>query len=208
MTPAQKEQLQSIVTLFDQAEAQVKEIERLSSDLAIPSINQLRYVGYHIARALCADAGSETIDTEITKAKNHCQRAIYDAHEVGIIYLLQSIKLFKVRNAQKAGSTLIIMPSYLEDLTQAEDAATFIDQINKNHHNERETYYEQARPHYEILRNIENKLTTAEPLILQDYEEKLIRDKRETRRFIVNISLAIAGTIIAAIIGILQYQNT
>ncbi len=48
-----KESLQEVIDLFDQAESKVKELERLCGELSIPSINQLRYVGYHLTKALC-----------------------------------------------------------------------------------------------------------------------------------------------------------
>lgn len=203
MTPAQKEQLQTIVNLFDQAEALIKEIERLNSDLAIPSINQLRYVGYHIARALCEGAATDIIDKEINKAKNHCQRAIYDAHEVGIIYLLQSIKTFKARNTEKSNAVLQALPTYVDDLVAADKAAKFIDQINKNHRDNRSAYYEQAKPHYSTLREIENKLTTAEPLIQTSHQTQVIQDKRITRRFILATGLTLLGITASIVFGVL-----
>jgi hypothetical protein len=88
MSPEQRDTIKEIIDLFDKAEDKVKEVEQLAQELSVPSINELRYVGYHLARSFCEDNPQE-INTQISKAQGHCKRAIYDAHEIGIIFMLE-----------------------------------------------------------------------------------------------------------------------
>lgn len=55
MRADQKKQIQEIISLFRHAERLVKRIEELEGALSIPSINELRYVGYHLCCALVGD---------------------------------------------------------------------------------------------------------------------------------------------------------
>ena len=60
VTLTSKDAIKQVVDLFDAAEDKIKEVEQLSEDLPIPSINELRYAGYHLARAYIADPAQNT----------------------------------------------------------------------------------------------------------------------------------------------------
>jgi hypothetical protein len=60
----------------------------------IPSINELRYVGYHIVRSLLSDDEKE-LQAERVKAINHVKRAIYDIDESLLIYYIETAANFK-----------------------------------------------------------------------------------------------------------------
>jgi hypothetical protein len=206
MQQEHKEKIAVVVDLFDLAERRVKEIERLDGNLSIPSINQLRYVGYHLARALCRDSDAD-ISIEIHKSDNHCRRAIYDAHEIGIIFLLESIKKFAERHRDHASAVMAVIPSYADDLAAADEAAEFIDDIQKNHRDDREAYYEQSEPHYKTLRKIGARLNKADPLVSQRTEEKRRQSIRETRRFLAVIALSFAGLVFSGTMLYLKFSG-
>lgn len=67
---------------FSEAEDALKRCERISGEIAIPSVNQLRY-------ALC-----HVLEGDFEAAKNHCIRAKYDAYEAIIGYFLEYIATF------------------------------------------------------------------------------------------------------------------
>lgn len=208
MNEEQKEKLREIVGLFDRAEQRVKEVERLDGSLSIPSINQLRYVGYHLARALCEEADEVSFTSELSKAENHCRRAIYDAHEVGVIHLLESIKAFKLRHASNSSSVIEVVPTYAEDLAAATKAANFIDEVKANHPDDRDAYYAEAEPHYSRLLGIEQTLSAGEPLIVTSAENKLKEDKRQTRRFIATVLLSLLGLSVGGTMIVLKVFGT
>ena len=70
-----------------------KSVSLFGDEVAIPAINELRYAGYHLLQAL-GENGSLENSSHIDQAIEHCDRAIYDATEVGIIALAQRISKF------------------------------------------------------------------------------------------------------------------
>lgn len=199
MSPPQKDAIKEIIELFDKAEARIKEVEQLSQDLSIPSINELRYAGYHLARSYIEDDPQE-LDIQIDKARRHCKRAIYDAHEMGIIDLLKVIKLFKEAYTPFSSSVLEVIPRYTEELATANKAKRFISEIKEKHRNKRDDYYKECEPHYKALRDIVDNFSVAEPLINQKIIEKKENDQKQTRRFITTVALALLGLGISATI--------
>lgn len=101
-----------IFELFSLAERKIKYIEHISTKLSIPSLNQLRYAGKHILDALQEDERSEHYILNITEAKSHCQRAIYDAMEIGILHFRRDILDF----TNDYGNIIIppLLPKYIE----------------------------------------------------------------------------------------------
>lgn len=201
MSPEQKDAIKGIVELFDRAEDIVKEVEQLAQELSVPSINELRYVGYHLARSLCEE-DNQGINTQISKAKGHCKRAIYDAHEIGIISMLEQIKLFNEEYSKFSSSVIEVLPSYTLELTTASKAAQFIATIKKEHRDNRDAYYEECQPHYLLLKETLEKLTIATPLINQKITEKKENDQKDTRRFITICLLTLLGIVVSLTIGI------
>jgi len=198
MQAEQKKSVQDIIELFDIAEDKVKEIEQLNHEISIPSINELRYVGYHLARLFCED-DSQEIELQIAKAKSHCQRAIYDAHEIGIIYMLEKIKLFKEQYMTFSHLVIEVLPNYIEILKKANQAARFIAGIKENHRNNRHSYYQECEPHYSVLRDSLDELMVAELLIQQKIIEYRIKDRKQSRNFIITVVLSLMAIVVAAL---------
>lgn len=66
-----------IKELFDGAEKFAKESELFHSGPSTPAINQLRYAGQHLLKALVADS-KDAFNEEALKSKGHCLRSGYD----------------------------------------------------------------------------------------------------------------------------------
>ena len=62
----------------------------LTEEAAIPAVNELRYAGFHLLKATNA-SGSVEDGEHLTRAIEHCERAIYDATEAGILASVQNI---------------------------------------------------------------------------------------------------------------------
>ena len=69
-----KEKLTKLIATFKEAEKQLKNSEHDTNNLSIPSINQMRYVAYHLVESFELQDESK-IEEEIKKATNHAQRA-------------------------------------------------------------------------------------------------------------------------------------
>ena len=201
ITPDQRACIQEIVELFDLAEKYVKEIEQLAQELSIPSVNELRYVGYHLARALASTDHSE-LDTQVQKAKGHCKRAIYDAHELGIIYCLEQIQAFKQRHEGRGHIVAKVIHDYSACLSKATKASRFIAEANENGRHDRDSYYKKCRPHFEEIRSVCDKFDQIGPEVDAAKDQHDQDTRRSTRRFQIQISLAILTVVVSIVIGV------
>ena len=81
--------------LFDDAENEIRNCERISLETAVPSINELRYAGRHFLNATGRELNKEEQSQQFEKAERHCQRAIFDAKETIILTLLDFLADFQ-----------------------------------------------------------------------------------------------------------------
>lgn len=202
MTSAEKLALREIAELFDEAERKVKEVEQFSQELSVPSINELRYVGYPLARALSEeDANTANITDQLQKARGHCQRAIYDAHEVGIVHLLEQIREFSESYRKSSHIVAEVVPDYVDLLVRADQEKVFVVQNGEKNTDNRGAYYRDCAPHYAALKATVHKLVIASPLIDDKIAVAQRTEQRETRRLILGVLLTILAIMVAIAIG-------
>lgn len=191
MNSEKKQQLQEIIDLFDEAELKIKEIERLCGELTIPSLNQLRYVGYHLTKAIIHDDNQVVFDEELKCSKNHAKRAIYDTYEAGILYLLEKIEDFQLKTADSS-QTINALPNYTELCVKAQAASDFLQKVRLEK-KEREEYYDKCEPHISALKNVYHQFKISVPIIKKLELESLNSEKKNTRRFLVTVFLSLFG---------------
>lgn len=182
--------LQRIIDLFHTAEREIKKIERLNGNLSIPSINELRYAGYHLA---CAWQASKRVDDkksieEVEKAARHCQRAIYDAHEIGVQYHLTRITQFQ--DDYRKFPVTDVIKEYGTLRVKVREANEFIQEIAEDHHGDRDQYYERCGEHYGSIKEIADTFDEHRDSI----NAKIDREQQTTRRWLI-------GTVITLILG-------
>ena len=66
----------------------------MRSEVAIPATNELRYAGHHLLQSINED-GMVHDEEYLRKAKSHCERAMYEAAEAGIMSALEQINDFR-----------------------------------------------------------------------------------------------------------------
>ena len=187
-----KPQLSEISELFALAEEKIKLIEHLGEGLTFPSVNQLRYVAFHLLRA------DKTTDEnlkkeELRKAKNHCERAIYDAVEPGIVHYLEEIRTFQ--NDYRMVEITNIIPNYLDISRKADESSGFIserikDSISDRSNNQGDQYQE-ATSLFEELK---------EAVKLLSYARPELNKKLRKYRLVFLVSVA---TLIVAAMGVI-----
>jgi hypothetical protein len=84
---------QDLKERFAEAEGFIKEVELCGGELAFPAINELRYAGHHLLKAL-AEPNEDKFHKELGEVEDHCHRAMYEASEAGITYLIRLLKQF------------------------------------------------------------------------------------------------------------------
>lgn len=193
-----KAKINQLIEIFKEAEKQLKHSEHDTNELSIPSINQLRYVAFHLIESFSSDEESK-IEEELNKAMNHAKRARYDAVEIGVIYYLEQIKIFQ-ENYSSYTETLQILPNYIEYLTKAQNASDKL-QLIKEQEKDREEYYLEITPYYQVLKDVYFTLQTAIPLIHKKIEENNEKARKENKRFFIGVGLTILGIIVALVIG-------
>jgi len=127
-----KNQLKNLYEAFVAAK---KRIDLINSNLKyykkidIPSINELRYVSFHTLKALTKTNHSDQ-DEELRRAKRHCERASYDALELGINDQIEFFEKFKETHNDVCITSIVKnWPDVCEKISQINDALA---EINRN----------------------------------------------------------------------------
>jgi hypothetical protein len=76
------------------ADSFVREVGTFRGDAIIPALNELRYAGHHVVQSISMD-GIVTDASQIRKAHGHCERALYEASEAGIMVAGRAIASFR-----------------------------------------------------------------------------------------------------------------
>ncbi len=186
-----------LIEIFADAENKIKSIERETSELSIPSVNQLRYVAYHLIEIL---KNSENIDEELDKAINHAKRAKYDVLEISCLYYLEEIKEFQDKYSQYT-ETIDILPEYIKLMTDTQKNA---DEINSINEEDKVKYYEKVNSYNEELKTISRTLNNTIPLINKKIEENNTKAIKENRKFMITMGLTVIGILISASIAVVK----
>ena len=186
-----------LIEIFTDAENKIKSIERETSELSIPSVNQLRYVAYHLIEIL---KNSENIDEELDKAINHAKRAKYDVLEISCLYYLEEIKEFQDKYSQYI-ETIDILPEYIKLMTDTQKNA---DEINSINQEDKVKYYEKVNSYNEELKTISRTLNNTIPLINKKIEENNTKAIKENRKFMITMGLTVIGILISASIAVVK----
>lgn len=101
-------ELNKVIRLYARAERAIKRTERITLQLPVAPVNQLRYAGFHVLRAISRlNNGelNEDIQDDIQKAESHCRRSWLDSFECMLLYLLRSVQTL-YREASQVGDLL------------------------------------------------------------------------------------------------------
>ena len=191
------DKITALIEIFADAENKIKSIERETSELSIPSVNQLRYVAYHLIEIL---KNSENIDEELDKAINHAKRAKYDVLEISCLYYLEEIKEFQDKYSQYT-ETINILPEYIKLMTDTQKNA---DEINSINQEDKVKYYEKVNSYNEELKTISRTLNNTIPLINKKIEENNTKAIKENRKFMITMGLTVIGILISASIAVVK----
>ena len=88
--------IDQLSSLYQEAELAIKATDIKHSEHSLPPINELRYAGFHIIKGLEyeRDGANEDCRVEFNKAERHCLRAIYDAHEITLMFSMNVVRSY------------------------------------------------------------------------------------------------------------------
>ena len=183
-----RDRFNEIKDLYNTAESDIKNIGRDKQELVVTGVNQCRYAGQHLLRALTASEEDE-IEEELTSAKKHAQRAIYDTIDSGIQYYISRIEEIRTRDFPTVDFSQVI-PNYGDIIAEINEAKTFTEATVSGLEN-RERFYENARRHVAALRKNYK--------LLVEHRTDLVRAAKRDNRDKQRTWALILGTVVAAL---------
>ena len=185
-----KNSIAEVFECFKDTEKMIKKFEKTHRQLPIPSVNELRYVGYHILKAT-TETSEVAIKENIEKALNHCKRAKFDTFEASSMILLEELKIFN-ESYGKVIETQTVISNYVDKLSEIDEIKDALEEIVSADYENREKYYQEIEPKHKELKIISRLFKLSEPQIDILIEENNTKKKRESRRFaLVSMKLGI-----------------
>lgn len=182
--------LSDLRALYDTADEFAREVAEFRAAIPIPAYNELRYAGHHLLQAL-DDSGTISSNEQLRRAVSHCERAMYEAAEAGIISVLDSIDQF--RKEYKNIVVKDIVNDYASILNKARKAQNLLargrsDQMSSS---------ERASGYMETFRQLRDDSEMLEAS-RDDLNAKVAEQVRDSRRFIIRALLIGFGIVVAA----------
>ena len=184
--------------LYEDADTFAREVAEFRESVSIPAHNELRYAGHHLLQAL-DDGGSVANREQLRRACSHCERAMYEAAEAGIISLLTSIGQFQRDYRDIVISEVV--PRYGECKALARKAREQVIRGRSESDSATTTASEHMRAFRE-LRVAGDLLEDAR----DDLNAKLTDRQRKSRQFIVTTAIAVLG--VAATLAFIVHRLT
>ncbi len=197
MIPDQyRDKVTKIKELYNTAEADLKNVGREKQAIVVTGINQCRYVGQHLLRALTtSDANS--IDENLDAALRHAQRAIYDINDSGIQYYIEQIDEIRLKHFPTVDFSSVIQ-NYNEIIEKIGEARSLSETTAKSLEN-REQFYEDAREHVSRLRKYHQ--------LLVEYRPDLVRAVKKENATKLYTWAGIAISLVAALALVIRLMQ-
>ena len=190
--PEYKSAVQRIRDLYNEAEVDLKSYGREDNRLFVPGVNQLRYAGQHLVRALGA-ADEQAARSNLDAAERHAQRALYDINDAAIQYHLAGITRIRTQYFVNLNA---IVPNYQEVVNAVRSARKNLERVSNEHKDNREQFYKEAREHVAKLHDAHEIMKDAIP----DIAAEMKRQNDRTR-------LMRAGFWVAVIVLLLNFAR-
>ena len=161
----------------------ITELSSPNTGLYIPSINELRYYGYHLNKAYETKDPAEQLE-ELKRAERHCQRASYDSLELALIGALKAISSFNA--FYRTAAVTDVVKEYPALLVEVEQIKEY---IANNSSDDRTEHYQECSEKLKRLKEIS--------LLLECSRSSLNGKIRQTN---INWGLQIVAAIFAGIL--------
>ncbi len=167
-----REKFAPVRSLYQEAESAIHSLGIESTGIDAVAINELRYGGQHVLKAIAAD-NPEAQDKEIARAKSHCERAIYDAYDGAVFYELRRFQKFK--QDYETVAVIDIAPNYLEICARMKRAKQLLEKARQDS-DTREQYYSEITEKHKELRECAEVLEVARDELNKRLSEKSTSD--------------------------------
>ena len=190
--------------VYGAADGFTREVSEFCDEAAIPAMNEMRYAGHHLLRAL-GDDGSIVDMEQLRKAMSHCHRAQYEAAESGISFVLEKIRQFKEDYKSVVISECV--KNYGDIIAAVRQAQKLLPGARSVEGPDGKGRFPDPAKYMEIFRDLREKW-----FMLENSREELAKiirnNQREWRKFMIAISLTTIGILISGSVlafAILRY---
>ena len=186
--------IKKLKALYDSADQFSREVSEFRSEISIPAYNELRYAGYHLKDAI-NDEGFISDKEQIRRAISHCERAMYEAAEAGIIKALSIINTFKEDYKDLVVSD--VLKNYSDILLQARKAKSVLAKgrgDDKTHPERSSLYMNTFRELKDFCEILESNR--------DDLNAKYRKERSESITSLTRIAFTILGTVATIVFGV------
>ena len=186
--------LRELCHLYETADRFAREVGEFRAEVPIPAHNELRYAGHHLLQSL-NDEGQVADQEQLRKAKSHCERAMYEAAEAGIMQVLEETEEF--RQTYKKLDVSDVVPDFRERILKARRAQKLIVRGRAD----RESAEQHTSQYMEAFRDLSDSLDVLDASrdgLNAKWEEQDARRRRDVR----NTLLAVLGIVVGLLVSV------
>ena len=187
--------LQETLALYETADRFVREVGTFREDAVIPALNELRYAGHHVVQSIGA-GGIVTDASQIRKARGHCERALYEASEAGIMVAGRAI--VSVRKSYPGIVISEVVKDYSDFRLLAKKAQVQVDAGRAD----RESVLGQTQEFMDTYRHLREAVDVLDAS-RDDLEAKREINRKADRQFVLTLMTRISLGILAAAVALI-----
>ncbi|MEG0025095.1 MAG: hypothetical protein RR719_07100 [Akkermansia sp.] len=150
---------------FAKAEKAVKDYEHLAAELPVPSINELRYAGFHAVQAIKLGISEHDKCHELLdRAIRHSRRAYYDVLEYDVMLMTKKVEAYQRVYEGYEYLAASIIPGYIDHIKKLNALGEL---LGSAHELDKESpvYIDGCGEQISVMRNFINDFLSAqEPL--------------------------------------------
>ena len=188
------ESISELIESYETADRFAREVAQFRSAVAIPANNELRYAGHHLLESLNSTTQVSKPDL-VRKARNHCERAMYDAAEAGIICAVDEIARFQ--DDYKG----VVVSRVITDYPNVRALAIRAQAVLAQGRSDRTSAQQQTAEYMELFRQLRDAvhvLRGGRDDLNAMVEEDRAKEQAESRQFLLQFVIRIAAVLIGA----------
>lgn len=188
----ENELFSKLKTEYETADKIFKNVEQFRNEAGIPSMNELRYAGYHLLHAIQPDGFDEE---HLRLSINHCRRASYEAGEAGILSGLEVVAMF--RKDYELIVVTDVLTDWVDILKRCVEIENFTMQAWQSGE-DRSKDHANFIAYFNEIKSFCDRLTFAR----EELNKKIEDDRKANRRFVYTICLGVITLVVAIVFGL------
>ena len=186
---------------YEQADSYAREVWHFRQSVVIPAHNQLRYAGHHFSKAIGPDGSLKDVK-ELERAIAHCERAMYEAAEAGIMSAVEYTSIFGKAFTKSPDLAKRILPDFPDIMTAKREAQGILARPRSDELSSAD----EVERHMEVFRNLREgvfKLEDNGPAL----NAAMKKSRSQDRRSLWTIGFAGAAALAAFLLALFAWMD-